>query len=60
MNKNLAPEQQRQLDWATQNMRLEGYEPSGEAKRDAKAILRGEKTVEKAVQEVIRKHTHVR
>ena len=53
----LTPEQQKQLEWATQNLRLEGYEPSQEDIKEAELILLGEKTADDVVKDIIRRHT---
>lgn len=59
MNKSLTPEQKKQIKWAAQNLRLEDYEPSDESKKDAELILLGQKTVEQAIQETIRRYANV-
>ena len=53
----LTPEQQKQLEWATQNLRLEGYEPSQEDIKNAELILRGEKTADDVVKDILKRHT---
>ena len=51
----LTEEQQKQLEWVTQNLRLEGYEPSPEIIKEAELILLGEKTVDDVIKDIIKK-----
>ena len=55
----LTPEQQKQLEWATQNLRLEGYEPSQEDIKNAELILRGEKTADDVIKDILKRHTGI-
>lgn len=53
MNAQLTPPQEHAIRQAVTNTRLEGYEPSSECREDLVRIIRGEKTIEQAINDTI-------
>lgn len=51
----LTPEQEKEIEWTVQNLRLSGYEPSQECIENLKQIALGQKTAEEVIKETIEK-----